>query len=71
MKINNLTIEQEAINLIKDKRLFNDNYKIKCLKWHQRIRIFFNSWFAALQVFPMIFQYLKKEQKNGIFVRNK
>ena len=57
-------IEKEAIELLNNKNLFNDKYKMKCLKWYQRIKIFFNSWIMALKVLPLVWQYIKKE-RNG------
>ena len=68
MKTFEKDIEKAAIDLLQNKNLFKDNYRMKCLKWYQRVRIFFDSWYATFQSLPIILKYIKqamKEQKHG------
>ena len=37
-----------------------NRYRIKCLKWHQRIRIELSSWLELIQLLPTIIRAVKK-----------
>ena len=51
----------EMINLFEQPK---DAYKMKSLKWYQRIKIFFSSWYDALKYLPQVIRYIRLKE-NG------
>lgn len=55
--------KQLIIALAKSKgiiNLYNYDYKMKCIKWYQKIKIFFCSWYQVLKNIRFIIKAIKK-----------
>lgn len=38
-------------------------YKMRCLKWHQRVKIFFSSWYTTIKCLPIIITLIRANGK--------
>jgi hypothetical protein len=50
----------DDFKLLEENGFLKDNYKMKCLKWYQRIKIFIKSWIVAIQMIPIVIKHIKE-----------